>query len=315
MLLRLSGTLLTLMIAIGVIAAAASSPGRQPPATQPVTETFPSLNEPALDNGHRVTARVLSGAQPEGEESFKALRALGVKTIISVDGAKPDVELARKHGLRYVHLPIGYDGVEPHEGQAIAKALKELPGPVYIHCHHGKHRSAAAVAVACVYAGELQPHQAEDVLRTFGTGANYTGLWQAARDARPLAPGVLESLKVDYAETAKVSDLADAMVRIDQHWEHLQQTQKAGWRSPADHPDLSPAHEALQVEEHFHEIGRTEQGKGYDVSFREVLTEAEASAKALREALAAQPLNRAAAEASMKAIAQSCTACHREHRD
>src|SRR3712207_7739670 len=62
-------------------------------------------------------------------------------TVISVDGARPDVELARKYGLRYVHLPIGYDDVTENEGRAIAKAITELPGPFYIHCHHGDRKS------------------------------------------------------------------------------------------------------------------------------------------------------------------------------
>src|SRR5688500_2602420 len=59
-----------------------------------VSKDFPSLNEPSLHNGHRVTEKVLSGAQPEGEESFKALQRLGVKTIVGVDGGTPDVALA-----------------------------------------------------------------------------------------------------------------------------------------------------------------------------------------------------------------------------
>jgi len=64
-----------------------------------------------LPNAYRLHEKVISGGQPEGAEAFAELRALGVKTIVSVDGAKPDVELARTYGLRYVHLPIGYNGV------------------------------------------------------------------------------------------------------------------------------------------------------------------------------------------------------------
>src|SRR5438105_4959917 len=119
-------------------------------AAQLPSQTFPPLPTPALDNAHYVTDNVFAGAQPEGDAGFAALKRMGVKTIISVDGAKPDVERAHRFGLRYVHLPIGYDGVSPDEGRAIAKAIDEVEGPVYVHCHHGKHRSAAAVAVACV---------------------------------------------------------------------------------------------------------------------------------------------------------------------
>src|SRR2546422_4056322 len=134
--------------------------------------SFPAVPGEGLHNAHRVTDKVLAGAAPEGDAAFEKLKQLGVKTIISVDGAKPDVETARRHGLRYVHLPIGYDNVAPQQGLAIAKAIDDLPGPIYVHCHHGRHRSAAAVAVACVMNGSLRPEQAESVLRTFGTGEN-----------------------------------------------------------------------------------------------------------------------------------------------
>ena len=117
----------------------------------PAAKAFPAVaDQKNIENGHIVTEKVISGAQPEGDESFKALKALGVKTIVSVDGSAPDVATAKKFGLTYVHLPVTYSGIKPEEGKAIAKALEELPGPIYLHCHHGKHRSAAAVAVACV---------------------------------------------------------------------------------------------------------------------------------------------------------------------
>ena len=73
-----------------------------------------------------------------------------MQTVISVDGAKPDLEAARKHGLRYVHLPHGYDGVPAPRGDELAIALRTLEGPIYVHCHHGKHRSPAAAGVAWV---------------------------------------------------------------------------------------------------------------------------------------------------------------------
>jgi protein tyrosine phosphatase (PTP) superfamily phosphohydrolase (DUF442 family) len=93
-----------------------------------------------LHNVFPITDKFYSGSCPEGEAGFGSLRALGVRTVISVDGARPDVELARKHGLRYVHLPIGYDGVPRQQALRIARAVRDLPGPVYLHCHHGKHR-------------------------------------------------------------------------------------------------------------------------------------------------------------------------------
>src|SRR5688572_20555590 len=65
------------------------------------------LSTQHLPNAVRVHERVISGGLPEGDAAFAELNALGVKTIVSVDGAKPDLETAAKFGLRYVHLPHG----------------------------------------------------------------------------------------------------------------------------------------------------------------------------------------------------------------
>ena len=291
------------------------SPSPTPTTAVAALPCTPVADQRNLENAHFVTDKVIAGAQPEGEASFQALRDLGVKTIITVDGARPDVEMARKYGMAYVHLPFGYDGVPAAQGMAIAKAIEEKPGPIYLHCHHGKHRSAAAAAVACVGNRTLKPEQAESVLRTFGTGANYKGLWRDARVAKPMDPAELKALKVDFAETAQLPPTAQAMVAVDAHWDHLKLTRKAGWAAPADHPDLDPAHEALQLQELLHEMRRSDSAHGRVPDYLRLLTEGEAQSAALRAALSAKPIDKAGADAAFARIAASCTACHKEHRD
>jgi protein tyrosine phosphatase (PTP) superfamily phosphohydrolase (DUF442 family) len=279
------------------------------------TSSFPSLNEPSLQNAHRVTGKLLSGAAPEGDASFLALRRLGVKTIISVDGAKPDADTARRYGLRYVHLPIGYDDVTAEEGKAIAKAIDELDGPIYVHCHHGKHRSAAAIAVACVMNGRLKPEQAEAVLRTFGTGENYKGLWASAQNARPIGVEALREIKVDYREQAKIPPLADAMVAIDKTFERLKLAQKSGWTAPTVHPDIDPAHEALQLRERLHELGRTGEIQARAQPFHDLLSENEQAVRQLHELLSGRKPVAAEADRLFKSASASCAACHKAYRD
>lgn len=279
-------------------------------------EAFEAVSDQThLHNAHLVTEKVISGAQPEGDQSFEALRDLGVKTIISVDGAAPDVAGAKKFGMRYVHLPIGYDGVAPEEGKAIAKAVSELPGKIYIHCHHGKHRSAAATAVACVYSRQLPPEQAEAVLHTFGTGENYKGLWQAARDARPIDAESIAAFDVTFVERATIGDFAEFMVAIDQGWEHVKQIQKAGWKAPADHPDLDAAHEVLMVQEHLTESARLRSSADRPAEFQRLLGESGAHLKSLADILDKQPVDTRAADAAFKLASRNCTACHATFRD
>ena len=91
----------------------------------PIETAYPyPLELPGLRNVYRVSSKLISGSSPEDVRAFQSLRELGVKTIISVDGAKPAVALAKEHGLRYVHLPIGYDGVPYDQGLRLARAVR-----------------------------------------------------------------------------------------------------------------------------------------------------------------------------------------------
>src|SRR5689334_18836148 len=83
------------------------------------------LELPGIHNSYRVTDRLISGSQPEGDASFAALAKVGVKTIITVDGAKPDVSTAKKYGIRYIHLPFGYDGIPKSRVPELTKAMTE----------------------------------------------------------------------------------------------------------------------------------------------------------------------------------------------
>lgn len=82
-----------------------------------------ALEAPGLHNVYRLDEKLLSGSSPEGELGFRSLQDLGVRTVLSVDGARPDVELARKYGLRYVHLPIGYDGITREQALRLSRAI------------------------------------------------------------------------------------------------------------------------------------------------------------------------------------------------
>ena len=114
-----------------------------PPLDAPAPGEFPGLHQVVTFH-----PGVISGGVPGGE-GFATLAAMGVKTIISVDGGAPDVAAAKAAGIRYIHLPMGYDGCEESRVLELTRATRDSMerGGVYIHCHHGKHRSPAAAAV------------------------------------------------------------------------------------------------------------------------------------------------------------------------
>jgi len=270
-----------------------------------------------VHNVIRVSDRLYSGSSPEGDAGFESLKNLGVKTVLSVDGAKPDVERARKFGLRYVHLPIGYDGVPREQALKIAKAVRDLPGPVYMHCHHGKHRSPAATAVVQLCLDEkCSVATALATMKTAGTSPHYTGLYAAPGEFRRPSKLELDRLPADFPEIAVVTGMVQVMVEIEHRWDHLKLVRTADWKAPAAHPDIDPPHEALQLAEHYRELGRRPDAKDRPEDFRRWATESELGAKMLETALRAKPVpDTRAAELGYKQVSTGCTQCHAKYRD
>jgi protein tyrosine phosphatase (PTP) superfamily phosphohydrolase (DUF442 family) len=286
---------------------------QQPEERKPTERTIEPVEAKGVHNVLRLSERLYSGSSPEGDEGFAALRDLGIRTIISVDGARPDVERARKYGLRYVHLPIGYDGVPEEQAWRIARAVRDLPGPVYIHCHHGKHRGPAAAATAMLCLDASCPAEAAiAVMRKAGTDPRYTGLYAAPEHVRRPSREDLDRLPSDFPEVAEVSGLAQAMVRLDERWDRLKELRAAGWKVPPNHPDLDPRHEALQLAEQYREIARLPEVKERrSEEFRRWLADAEKNAAEL-EAL----LRRGApVETQFQQAGADCARCHARYRD
>lgn len=287
------------------------------------------LESEHLPNPIQLHRRVISGGLPEGEAAFQELAQWGVRTVISVDGTTPDVETAKKFGLRYVHLPHGYNGIPATRIRELAKAVRDLPGPIYIHCHHGKHRSPAAATVACVAAGLVSPAQSVSILELAGTSKNYRGLYQSAREAKPIAAETLDRLPADFQEIVAVPALAEAMVRLGHTHERLKLIAEAHWRSPPQHPDLDPVHEALLLQEHLTELLRTPEVQAEPEDFQQLLGQSESAARSLvallsdrkpgspGEAVPESPGEAvpAAAGRIARRIGDNCRSCHAKYRD
>ncbi|MCA9046480.1 MAG: hypothetical protein KDA69_19290 [Planctomycetaceae bacterium] len=289
-------------------------------ASIPATNMTPEkLVSEHLPNPVRIHERVISGGLPEGEAAFQELADMGVKTIISVDGMTPDVETAQRHGLRYVHLPHGYDGIPQQRIKELAKAVRELEGPIYIHCHHGKHRSPAAASVACVSAGLIPSDQALPILELAGTNPNYLGLYKAAREAHEFDAALLDELNVEFKEVQEIPPMAAAMVQLSHAHDHLKMVADAGWKAPPDHPDLTAAHEALLNQELYTEMLRTEEVSAKPDDFRSWLADSETATKELQAELGKWSSDDSIPPERLSElltrVSANCKACHVKYRD
>lgn len=279
--------------------------------TAPKPET--RLEVRGLHNVYRVTDHLFSGSSPDDETGFASLVKLGVRTVITVDGTTPDVAAAKRHGLTYVHVPVGYDGIPREKLLLLAKAARELPGPVYVHCHHGEHRGPAAVAaIQLCNDPTWTPERAEAWMKAAGTDPRYTGLYAVAHNVVKPTAAEWAAVPTTFPEVTPIADLTRHMVAIDGLWDRLKLVKAANWAVPPAYPDVDPAHEALQLAEHFREAARLDAVKA-DSPLAKLFADAVADAGRLEDALRRKET--VAAAMAFVASANRCRACHTQHRD
>ncbi len=271
--------------------------------------TFRTIENPSLQNLIQVSENLYSGGEPVGESGFQTLSKLGIRTIISVDGARPDLQRAEERALRYVHIPVGYDGISEEASLSIVRAIQEAPKPIYIHCHHGIHRGPAAAAIALLASDECDPETAIQFMKDAGTSEDYAGLW---RDVRTFTPPASDTPLPELVSVAPVGDMANAMSIIDRAYDNLKRFRDNDWQTPEDHADLSATQEALILKETLRETART-LSHDYGHSFTKQLAAAESIAGELETALLAKDPK--TPYTKMQSLKRSCVQCHREFRD
>lgn len=235
---------------------------------------------------------------------------MGVRVVVSVDGTRPDLATARRHGLRYVHIPVGYGGIPEPERLRLIRAVREAGGPVYIHCHHGRHRGpAAAAAVARALKG-WDANRAADWMRQAGTDPRYTGLYRDASRSLPVPAEILDRDRTPLPEQVETPPRVQAMVAIDQELDALKRHRGRGF--PGGSPDRDAAATALRLAELLAESAR-EEASGNPALLSD-LRETAAEARSLSDLLESGAAG-AVAESGFKSLVSRCSECHRRHRD
>lgn len=313
-------SLRTVILAAAITALVGLGAGCQQPAPRsnppvPLVQAgIPSAHADlaGIENAYQLGPRLWSGGEPHGDAAFAALAAAGVRTVVSVDGARPDIETARRHGLRYVHIPIGYEGVPPEASVALASLASPTPNGIFIHCHHGKHRGPTAAAIVARATGAWDASAAEAWQKLAGTSPDYPGLYRSVREFQMPDAAALNSASRALRSVVSPKGIVDAMVHIDGHAEALADMKAAGWKPIAAAPDETPVQVARLFHEQFREGIRLRLGPA-DPAFSEAMKTSGSAAAALEAAL--RNGDRPAADAAWKQIKDGCTSCHRQWRN
>ena len=284
---------------------------------------------PGLHHVFELSENVISGAEPAGHEALEQIASWGVKTILSVDGKTPDAETAAALGMRYVHVPIEYSGIDEEELLKISKTFRELEGPFYVHCYHGKHRGPAAAAVGRVVLDGVPRERAIAEMRQWcSTASKYEGLYSTVATAH--IPSAVESARFafDFDAAHSFDGLRGAMIEMTRKWDLIKAAKKRSWRPDPEHPDVVPREEAVQLHQLFEACSELDGIRAWQDDFRAWLEDGRSGSEQLAQALADHArLNHAVpagpelgetlalADMAFTRVAQSCTSCHAAYRD
>jgi protein tyrosine/serine phosphatase len=105
--------------------------------------SFPNIR---IKNFGQMDERFYRGAQPK-KDDYRALAALGIKTVIDLQAEPEDYEkpMVEALGMRYVNIPMvdkEYPKAEDVE-RFLSLANNPETGKFYVHCAGGRHRTGA----------------------------------------------------------------------------------------------------------------------------------------------------------------------------
>jgi protein tyrosine/serine phosphatase len=130
-----------------------------------------------VENLHRITPTLYRSAQPR-IANVAALKALGIRTIVSLRSFNDDRKVFAGSGIRLVRVPINTWSIDDTKVLRALVAIREAgkQGPVLIHCMHGADRTGVVVAV---YRMAVQGWDKESArLEMLRGGYGYHTLWR-----------------------------------------------------------------------------------------------------------------------------------------
>ena len=283
----------------------------------------PPTEAPGLHHVFELSDNIISGAEPEGPDALATIASWGVKTILSVDGKVPDAETAAELGMRYVHVPIQYSGISEDEVLKIAKTFRELEGPFYVHCFHGKHRGPAAAAIGrVVLDGEARDRAIAEMRQWCTTSSKYEGLYATIATAEMPLAAATEAFDYGFEAAHAFEGTRACMVEMTRKWDLVKAAKKREWAADPDHPDVDMLQEATQLHQLYEACSALEESKAYPDDYRAWLEDGRAGSEALVRALTECAMEesgaeawRSAADAAYGEISASCASCHKAYRN
>jgi len=202
----------------------------------------------------------------------------------------------------------------------IAKTFRELDGPFYVHCFHGKHRGPAAAALGRVVLDGVPREQAIAEMRQYcGTSKKYEGLYSTIAFGDVPSEEATAACPFDFAPAHRFKGFRQAMIDICRSYETAEKLAKNGWRATDEHPDANAANEARRTAEVFAQTVELDEVQARPEDFRGWLADSARESGQLAELLDRHAKGDAGAGEQahevLKSLKASCTACHTKYRN
>ncbi|MBU0608845.1 MAG: tyrosine-protein phosphatase [Armatimonadetes bacterium] len=128
----------------------------------------PRSDIPGLENFAQVSRNLYRGAGADAV-GYRALKAMGVRTIVDLQQFHSDHRALQGLGLNYVHIPMNPAEIDDDEVAAFLQVVRnpELQ-PVFVHCRAGSDRTGVVVAIYRVMEQGWSVTEAAQELPHFG---------------------------------------------------------------------------------------------------------------------------------------------------
>jgi tyrosine-protein phosphatase SIW14 len=125
-----------------------------------------------IENFAQVGDGIYRGAQPD-DAGFRALKDMGVKTVINLRARHDDRQGASPHDIEVVSIPLsaGLDLDPPTDDDVSAffkVVLDPARRPVFFHCAEGKDRTGTMCALYRMEVDGWTPEKAREEMVAFG---------------------------------------------------------------------------------------------------------------------------------------------------
>jgi hypothetical protein len=270
------------------------------------------LEIPGVTRAWQLNDLILAGDATPDAAALEDLRNLGVRTVISIDQAPPDVFLVAGKGLESIHSPIRFGQPDPGELMTVLSAMAATTGPYYFHGGGNDSRGLWVGAMATAWNERRAGTRAVRLLHAMDFPADLSAYWLAAvDDAFDLGQDRVRAIPADFHARRQPAPARVWMHQALRSFVVLREAEEAGWVSAPSHGRTTPDFEAealadtlerwvaLQGSEH----------PGWVPGIEAAAARARALAGALRER------DPAAVADAWSGLRSACMECHNAHRE